>query len=282
VSIIRDDTAEGRPVVELSLDLKATNADLKKIAAHKSLRVLSLNRCAKFPDAGLKELTALPNLHTLDLSDTLLTLYKETNRIFIDLITFRQLVDQKEPREDLYLAFTKVDMGLNQLLNDVQAFEKWDPAIRMAARRAQSALHETHFALATGDVSPARRSEDEARQAQMLKNRELDLEDMVGIVFLFDTAALKDWNGEFAPLRKNIAELQRLQKNKASREDVKQQLVRTDQSWEKLVTRFKGLSADQILQLREDFGRVDQVISRLCSSYGIKNRRAPLQINFLR
>jgi hypothetical protein len=209
-------------------------------------------------------------------------LYKETNRIFIDLITFRQLVDQKEPREDLYLAFTKVDMGLNQLLNDVQAFEKWDPAIRMAARRAQSALHETHFALATGDVSPARRSEDEARQAQMLKNRELDLEDMVGIVFLFDTAALKDWNGEFAPLRKNIAELQRLQKNKASREDVKQQLVRTDQSWEKLVTRFKGLSADQILQLREDFGRVDQVISRLCSSYGIKNRRAPLQINFLR
>jgi hypothetical protein len=209
-------------------------------------------------------------------------LYKEANGIFIDLIYFRQIVQQKEPREDLYLAFTKVDMKLNQLLDDVQAIEKWDPAVRRAARRAQSALHETHFALSSGDSSPARRSQDDARQTQVLRNRELDLENLVGIVFLFDTDALKDWNAEFAGLRKNIAELQRLQKNKASRDDVKQQLVQTDRSWETLVTRFKGLSADQILQLREDFGQVDQAISRLCHSFGIQNRRAPLQTKFLR
>ncbi len=207
---------------------------------------------------------------------------KQSNRIFIDLITFRQLVQTKAPREDLYVAFAKVDMGMKQLLDDAQAFEKWDPAIRMAARRAQSALHETNFALSTGDASPARRSENETRQTQVLRNREVDLENMVGIVFLFDTDAMKDWNDEFSSLRKNIVELQRLQKSKADRDEVKQQLVRTDQSWEKLVARFKGLSADQILQLREDFGQVDQVITRLCLSYGIKNRRAPLQTNFLR
>ena len=204
------------------------------------------------------------------------------NRIFIDLITFRQLVQTKAPREDLYLAFTKVDMEMNELLNNAKDFEKWDPAIQMAARRAQSALHDTSFAMATGDASPALRTQNEARQAQVLRNREQELENMVGIVFLFDTDALKKWNPEFAGFKKNIAELQRLQKDKASRDDLKKQLAKTDQSWETLVTRFKGLSTDQAVQLREDFGQVDQVISRLSVSYGIKDRRASLKTNFLR
>jgi hypothetical protein len=207
---------------------------------------------------------------------------KLSNRIFIDLITFRQLVQTKAPREDLYLAFTKVDMGMNELLNNAKDFEKWDPAIRMAARRAQSALHDTSFAMATGDASPELRNQNETRQTQALRNREQELENMVGIVFLFDTDALKKWNPEFAGFTKNIAELQRLQKDKASRDDLKKQLVKTDQSWETLVTRFKGLSADEVVQLREDFGQVDQVISRLAVSYGIKDRRAALQTNFLR
>ncbi len=105
---------------------------------------------------------------------------------------------------------------------------------------------------------------------------------MVGIVLLFDAEALKGWTPEFAAFKKNIAELQRLQKNKASRDDVKKHLVKTDESWEALVTRFKGLSAEEALQLREDFGQVDQVISRLSRSWGIQNRRAALQTNFLR
>jgi hypothetical protein len=207
---------------------------------------------------------------------------KLSNKIFIDLITFRQLVQTKAPREDLYLAFTKVDMGMNAILDNAKDFEKWDPAIRMAARRAQSALHDTNFALSTGDASPSRRNENDARQAQVLQNREQELENMVGIVFLFDADALKGWTSEFAAFKKNIAELQRLQKNKASRDDVKKHLVKTDQSWETLVTRFKGLSAENAVQLREDFGQVDQVISRLSVSYGVQNRRAALQTNFLR
>ena len=32
----------------------------------------------------------------------------------------------------------------------------------------------------------------------------------------------------------------------------------------------------------EDFGQVDQAVNRLCVAYGIQNRRAPLQANFLR
>ena len=207
-------------------------------------------------------------------------LYKETNRIVIDLTSFRDQARQKVSRDNLYLAFTPVDRELNELLSELQTFGKWDPAIRMAARRTQSALNEVHFALSVGDAMPARRAQVQARQIQALLNRETDLESLAGLL-LYDPQMLKAWNADFADLRKALADLQRLQKKKADRDDLKAQFVLTDKAWEKLVTRFKALPADQMVPLREDFGQVDQVFSRIAPMLGIENRRAPLQVNFL-
>jgi hypothetical protein len=205
--------------------------------------------------------------------------FKENTRIAIDLTFFRQQVQNKVSRDDLFLAFTPVDAKLNTLLTDLQAFGKWDPAIQMAARRAQSAQQEVHFALSAGIVTPESQSQIIPRQIQALLNRETDLESLAGIA-LDDPDTLKSWNADFANVRKAMAELQRLQKQKAGRDDLKLQLVETDRIWEKLVTRFKALPTDQSIMLREDFGQVDQVIGRLAPLLGIDNRRATLPTSF--
>ena len=206
-------------------------------------------------------------------------LSRQTNRIVIDLTSFRDQIIQKPSRDTLYLAFTPVDQELNQLLAELQTIGKWDPAIRLAARRTQSALNDVHLALSAGDVSATRRPLVESRQVQTLLNREVDLQSLAGL--LMDPDTLKAWNTDFAELRKSLTELQRLQNKKAGRDDLKQHLVLAEKNWEKLVTRFKALPADQVLPLREDFGQVDQVFSRLSSMFGIQGRRAPLRINFL-
>jgi hypothetical protein len=207
-------------------------------------------------------------------------LYKQTTRAFLDLTYFREQVVRKASKDTLYLAFSEVDTELNQLLDDVSDLEKWTPALRMAARRTHAALHDLQFAMSTGESSPAKLAQVETRQLQTLLHRETDLEALVGIV-LYQNYALKDWTEDFAVLKRNIAELRRLQKSNPTRDDLKEQFRQTDAAWEKLVSRFKMLPTDLTLQLREDFGQVDQVFSRISQQLGI-DRRAPLQTNFLR
>jgi internalin A len=66
--IVRDDLAEGKPVVELTLGFKATNAELKETIKYKNLRALSLESCDKVTAAGLSELASLRELRWLNLS----------------------------------------------------------------------------------------------------------------------------------------------------------------------------------------------------------------------
>jgi hypothetical protein len=71
--IKRDDKVAGKPVVEVNLfRTKVTDADLKELAALKSLTSLNLHD-TKVTDAGLKELVPLKNLSFLSLGRTEVT-----------------------------------------------------------------------------------------------------------------------------------------------------------------------------------------------------------------
>src|SRR5262245_55605011 len=207
-------------------------------------------------------------------------LYKQADGVGYDLIYFRQQLKRKVSREDLYIAFDKVDGKLNTLLEELQPFEKWVPAVRMTARRVKSAQHDLQFALSGGDSAPARQGDALYRQTLVLLTRTEDLENMVR--YLFDEQdSLAAWRAGFKEVRGQMADLQRLQKSKASADEVKKQFALTDQAWEKLVGKFKELPEDQHLILRSEFGQVDQVMARLAQRLGIQGRRAPLKAEFI-
>lgn len=206
--------------------------------------------------------------------------YKQVTRATIDLAAFRELALNKASRGDLSVAFAPVDRGLNSLLDDLQPFSKWDPAISLAAGRTQAALNDLNLALAAGNFKPEQRVKLQNRQIQTLLHREADLQNMIGVVFLDADGPLKSWNTDLDALRKSTQELQRLYKAQAKFDEMKQQFVKTADIWEGLVTRFKQMSADQRLMLREDFGQVDHVFAGMAALFDVSGRRAPLPWQF--
>ena len=102
---VRDEKDPARPVIVVRLNLtKATDADLKELAAMKGLRELDLVE-VKVTDAGLKELAALKGLRTLNLGGC---------RGVTDA-GLKNLADLKELK-DLNLGLTGVtDAGLKEL-----------------------------------------------------------------------------------------------------------------------------------------------------------------------
>jgi hypothetical protein len=207
-------------------------------------------------------------------------LYQQSDRIGYDLIYFQQQVQQKAAREMLYIAYDKVEQGLQTMLGDIKGLEKWDPALRMVAQQLIAANHDLQFAVSGGDGSPARKSQVAYRQTLLLLSRLDTLEALARFVFE-DQNALAQWNADFKALRGQLAELQKLQQSKASPEDLKAQFQKTDQAWETIVGRFKGLTEDLRLMLRLRVGQVDQVFARLAPLFGVTDRRPPLKTNFV-
>jgi hypothetical protein len=203
-------------------------------------------------------------------------LYQQTELILVDVTYLRQQIKRKVGREDLYLALDKVDGKINSLLDDLQGFAKWVPAVRMAVQGVQAAQHDMHFALSAGDGAPARQSSAAYRQTLVLKAKAQNLEGLVRYVF-YEQDSLPGWTAGFKDLRGAINALQDLQNKKASRDDLKQQMLQVDKAWDKLVTKMKALPEDQNLLLVSDFARVDAIFDRLSRLFAIQNRRAPLK-----
>jgi hypothetical protein len=150
--------------------------------------------------------------------------------------------------------------------------------LRMVAKQVIAANHDVQFALFGGDSG--RKSDVAYRQTLLLLNRLETLEALASFVFEGQDA-LAQWNADFKTLRGQIAELQKLQKAKASADDLKAQFQKTDQAWETIVGRFKGLTDDLRLLLRLRVGQVDQVFGRLAPLFGVTDRRPPLKTDFL-
>jgi hypothetical protein len=205
-------------------------------------------------------------------------LYEQAEGVLLDLIGLQQKLAQKASREALCIAFAQVDAKVNQLLSDIQGITTWDAAVRLAARRVSAAEHDLQFAVFAGEGAPSRQSQVAYRQTLLLLSRTEDLEALVRFMFA-EQESLKGWNAEFAELRRAIAGLQQAQQNKASRDEIKKQLLQTDQAWEKLVKRYRALPQGRYPFIRHAFAQVDQVLDRLARLTGVPNRRAPVADN---
>src|SRR5262245_3332634 len=206
-------------------------------------------------------------------------IYQQSNGIMYDLIYFQQQVKRQVGRDELYIAYDKMDGKLETLLGDLKAFEKWDPALRMMAKQVVSANHDVQFALAGGSQDAARKGKAAYRQTLVLLDRVGNLENLVRFVF-DEQDSLPAWNADFKALRQSIADLQSAQKSKGSKDEMKAKFQQADQTWEKLVNRFKAVNEDQQLLLRLGFGRTDQVFARLAPMFGVDNRRPALKADF--
>ncbi len=205
--------------------------------------------------------------------------FEQAEKVQFDLIYLQQQLKRKVSREALYLAFDKMDQRLSQLLENLQDFEKWDKALRMTAGRVKAAEHDLHYALSGGDGDAGRERQSLSRQTEVLLTRTDDMESLVRFVFT-DKDKIEQWAGDIKSLRRKLTAFQTLQKDKASRDDLKKQFSQADDAWENLVPRFKELPGEQYFLLQGDAAQIDRVFERLARAFGIKGKRARLPGNY--
>jgi hypothetical protein len=203
-------------------------------------------------------------------------LFQQTEDILSNLQVLRQQLNSKAGREALVLTLAPIDRKLNTLSSDIGPMERWNPGLRMTARRVRYAQHDLHFAILGGDGAPETRAQVALRQTLVLQDRTADCLGIVRYVFA-EQDVLPAWNKGFADFRGALNELQKLDQTKVSGDDVKQQLLKADQSWARLVDRFNKVGTDSSLLLRSNFAQVDRLLDRLSTLYGVPDRRAPLK-----
>lgn len=206
-------------------------------------------------------------------------LFQQSEDILSNLQVLRQRVRDQAGREQIALSFSAIDRKLNELAGEIGGMERWNPGLRMVARRVRYAQQDLHFAVLGNDGAPETQAQVALRQTLVLQDR---TEDCLGIVrYVFtEQDVLPAWNKGFADFRGALNELQTLEQNKGSRDDIKQQLVKTDQRWAQLVDRFNKVGTDSSLLLRSNFAQVDRRLDRLSTLYGVPDRRAPLKDPF--
>ncbi|MCI0457121.1 MAG: hypothetical protein L0Z62_09095 [Gemmataceae bacterium] len=204
-------------------------------------------------------------------------LFAQSEQIIGALIYFRQQVGRKVSRDDLYLAFDKVDRQVKGMLGEIKDLEKWDSGLRLAARRVQTANHDLQFALAAGDNSPAQVSQVVYRQTLALLARTETLDRTAKWVF-FERPPLQGWTADVADLRRGVVAFQKLQEKKAPVDELRKQLEQVGKVCDRLVGRYKDSAQDQFL-LQSAVAGVDRGFARLAGLFGIKGHRAPLKDN---
>lgn len=207
-------------------------------------------------------------------------LYEQAEKIQFDLIYFQQQLKRKAPREALLLAFDKMEQRFNNVMEELQGFERWDSGVKMTARRARSAEHDLHFALIGGAKSKAGQgSQTMYRQTLSLQARVEDLEGLVRYVFI-EKDIIARWTADLEDLRLDLAAFQRAQKNKTERDELKQRFVQADQAWEKIVRKLRDLPGQQYFILQADAAQVEQVFARLAGILGVDSKREKLPGNY--
>jgi hypothetical protein len=206
-------------------------------------------------------------------------LFQQTEDVLSNLQVLRQKLRDNAGREPLALSYAPIDQTLNALANEIQGMERWNPALRMVARRVRYAQQDLHFAILGGNGAPETKAQVALRQTLVLQDRTEDCLGVVRYVFA-EQDVLPAWNRGFADFRGSLNEVQKLEQTKASTGDIKQQLVKADQSWARLVDQFNKVGTDSNLLLRSNFAQVDRLLDRLSTLYGVPDRRAPLKDPF--
>jgi hypothetical protein len=201
-------------------------------------------------------------------------LFKQSEGVRLSLIVFKQQLGRGVSRDDLYVALDEVEGKLKALLEEVGPMEKWNPAIKLAARRLQAAGHDLQFAVTAGDAAPARVGAAVYRQTLALTARAEDLQRAVKWVFK-ERPPLKAWTDDVTALRQALTTFQKLQQDKAPLADLKAQFARVLKVWDGVHARW-DLSTDKLL-LQPAVAAVDRSAAQLATALGVKDRRPPLR-----
>jgi hypothetical protein len=206
-------------------------------------------------------------------------LFEQVQDVLGNLQLLQIQLNNKGDREQVVLNFLPIDGMLNGLAGELKGMERWNPALRMTVRRVRYAQQDLYFAILGTDGAPATQAQVALRQTLALQDR---ADDCLGHVrsFFLELPSLPAWNAEFADFRGGLNEMLKLENSKASRDDIKRQVLKTDQSWAKLVDRFNKLGTNSNLMLRSNFAQVDRLLDRLSTLYGVPDRRALLQDPF--
>jgi len=176
------------------------------------------------------------------------------------------------------VAFDEVDRQIKGVIDLLEGAPMLTGGLRLAVRRLSTADHDLHFALCGGDDGTVRPAQVLYRQSLALRTLIDDVEKKLRWVYM-NQDALDGWLADVKAVRQAAADFQKLQDKKAARDNLKQQFVQMDKVWSNLIRRYNGAGAEQYLLLNS-FARVDRVLARLAPRFGIKDRRAPLTINF--
>jgi hypothetical protein len=206
-------------------------------------------------------------------------LFQQTEDILSNLQVLRAQLRNNAGKEPLALSLAPIDRKLNGLASEIQGMERWNPGLRMVARRVRYAQQDLHFAILGTDGAPQTQADVALRQTLVLQDRTHDCLGVVRYVFA-EQEVLPAWNKGFANFRGALSDLQNLEQTKASRDDIKKQLLTADQSWARLVDRFNKVGTDSSLLLRSNFAQVDRLLDRLSTLYGVPDRRAALKDPF--
>jgi hypothetical protein len=201
-------------------------------------------------------------------------LFKQSEQIRMSLIYFKQQVGRRVSRDEIYLAYDKVDRQVKGLLGIIKGLERWDSGLALAARRLQTADHDLHFAVSAGDSSSARVSQVVYRQTLALLARIENLNRTARWVYS-EQPPLEAWTTDIKDLRREVLAFQQLQQKKAPVGDFRKQLLQAGKVLDRIVRRFSGAGDNQYL-LQTAVSRTDRGYARLAGLFGIKGRRAPL------
>lgn len=203
-------------------------------------------------------------------------IFKQSEGVRLALIVFKQQLGRNVSRDDLYVAFDKVDGQLKALLEAVGPMEKWNAGVKLAVRRLQAAGHDLQFAVTGGDAAPARAGQAVYRQTLALLAHTEDLQRTVNWVFT-ERPPLQAWTADVTVLSRALKAFQKLQQDKAPVADLKTQFAKVLKVWDGIYARWDA-SADKLL-LQAAVAGVDRGLDRLAPVLGVKDRRPPLSPN---
>lgn len=200
-------------------------------------------------------------------------IYRQGDQVQYNLIFFQQQIKRAGSREELVLNFDQLDQKLQQLLDDIKGFEKWDVALRYVVRKVQAAESDLHFAVFSGDDKKT--SQVAYRQTLALLAKTTNLDGMYRYRFEGEKS-LKPWNEQMKALHQaldGLKEMQKAKKPKASKAELKDQFQKINQAWDKLLSMVKDAPKGQYILLRSDAAQVDQAFFRLARLLGVKMER---------
>jgi len=205
--------------------------------------------------------------------------FNQTMDLQVSLEGLRQKINNQAGREDIVLAFDGVDKQVSTILSAINGMDLSTAGLRMATRRLKAAESDLHYAMFTGDLTPARRLAILNRQASTQQIYVSCLVNNVSLVFSGKKEVLAGWKDDLSALQKSLTTLQELAQNNGTVPQLREQVLQADNLWDKIMQRYNNAKANRAA-LQGFVSLVDQRFAKMSNVVGVKDRRAALTSSF--